>query len=119
MRPSPPSTAYDTGSHLRPARPIAGTYRTWLMMIQQCENPRVGNYARHGGLGVRVCPRWRRDYALFLRDMGPRPDGCSIRRVDPLGDYAPSNAYWAPSRLVRPEGAVVRAYRKRAKKRAE
>ncbi len=107
MRPSPPSTAYDTGSHLRPARPIAGTYRTWLMMIQQCENPRVGNYARHGGLGVRVCPRWRRDYALFLRD------------IDPLGDYAPSNAYWAPSRLVRPEGAVVRAYRKRAKKRAE
>jgi hypothetical protein len=71
------------------------TYRSWNMMIQRCCNPRVEAYAQYGGRGITVCPAWRSDFAAFLSDMGERPLGTSLDRIDGGGNYEPGNCRWA------------------------
>ena len=69
-------------------------YNSWKGMIQRCENPNHTYYPLYGGRGIRVCDRWS-DFRNFLADMGPRPEGNSLDRVDNFGDYEPSNCRWA------------------------
>lgn len=76
---------------------ISPEYRTWKAMIQRCTNPRVLDYPRYGGRGIKVCEQWRESFERFLHDTGPRP---SIRHTldrypNKNGHYEPGNCRWA------------------------
>lgn len=78
------------------ARARTRTYVTWMGMIQRTTNPLNPAWRDYGGRGITVCDRWR-DFALFLADMGERPEGRSLDRVDNDGNYEPANCRWATS----------------------
>lgn len=69
------------------------TYNSWAMMKSRCTNPKNPKYYMYGGLGITVCGRWMK-FENFLTDMGERPPGCSIDRIDGSKGYEPGNCRW-------------------------
>jgi hypothetical protein len=69
-------------------------YGTWQNMRNRCENPNVGEWKNYGGRGIAVCERWHK-FENFLADVGERPNGMTLDRIDNDGDYEPGNVKWS------------------------
>lgn len=64
-------------------------------MLQRCLNPNSDNYRWYGGRGITICLEWIDSFDAFLADMGERPTGMTLDRINPDGNYEPGNVRWA------------------------
>ena len=77
------------------------THESWRGMIERCKNPLHRQWAYYGGRGIKVCDRWAESFKAFREDMGERPSGTTIDRINNDQGYEPGNCRWATFRQQR------------------
>lgn len=87
------------------------TYRSWQAAKERCHNPNNARYASYGGSGIAMCERWRNSFDAFLEDMGKRPLGKTLDRVDQCRGYEPGNCQWATAAEQSLTRGTTRLYR--------
>jgi hypothetical protein len=70
-------------------------YETWRSMRYRCKNPNNSDYKNYGAKGISVCEEWDKSFDAFVSDMGSKPEGYSLDRINPLGNYEKNNCRWA------------------------
>lgn len=73
------------------------TYQSWADMRNRCNNARHARFDNYGGRGIKVCERWT-SFEAFLEDMGLKPDGLTLERLNNDAGYSPDNCCWASYR---------------------
>ena len=69
-------------------------YQAWRDMKDRCKNPNNKHYKHYGGRNIQVCQRWAENFQNFYNDLGEKPEGTSLDRLDPDGNYEPGNVMW-------------------------